>query len=163
MVRAVRHRTRDEGSMTLEAVLALAFLLTVAAAGAVLFGAMATATMADSMIQRASWRLDAEGMLLAVDKNEYVRAVLAEGAPAQVADTLEVSNARVDVEKEERESLLGSEDSGYGIYALSEERQTAVVSYDVSYMPDLLVFGEAPQQSRHVERKIVLSRKAEVS
>lgn len=161
-MRAAR-RPGDDGAMSLEAVLGLGFLMLVAAAAVALFGAMAATTVADSTVQKAVRSIDPRGLAIAVDKDGYVLEALSEGAPSAVAEGIEVQNARIVVETVREEHPLGSGDAEYGIYAIGSERQTATVSFDVSYRPRLPLFGEGPVQTRRIEHVYVIGQKTEVS
>lgn len=153
-------KERDRGSELIQAIIGFPFLIMLVF-GVVQIGGMALMTnRLASDITRAQEQIDVNGLVLAQDKDTFLRSEILRASGQLDEESLHVTNGSVSV-TEKSETNSASQSS-----TVDETQQVAHVSYDVVYdMPSIINIPSlmGHELRRHIDFDHVVSRRIEVS
>lgn len=148
----VRQRPED-GNATLQFLFAVVCLMFVLFGGIQIGGMMLSANRLASDLTRAAYTVDAGGLMLASDKEEFVRdQIIGAGSSELSAECLSVSNVLVDTSRASKTGAVGAGEGG--LTEIVSDAVMVEVSYDVSYViPSIVDMPGLSDQTltRHVE------------
>lgn len=147
----VRRRPED-GNATLQFLFAVVFLMTLLFSGIQIGGMMLSANRLGTDLTRATYKVDAGGLMLASDKEAFVHdQIIAIGSELS-SENLSVSDVRVTASNASSAGAVGA--GAGGLTEISQDTVSIEVSFDVSYaIPSIVDMPGLSGQtlSRHVE------------